>query len=138
MADVCNQSDCIVKKPLSEMEGMQEKESIMGVRDRQKNLSLGILVWRHLASLLMPGSNPLDGFFYRTLTPMVDTCNLELDDADQNTFFCCFHEKRFSSHIGTLQVVLAISFKRSLHQFVVSSFYSICKLSCNTDTLDFD
>ena len=27
-------SDCIIKKQFSEMKGMQEKESIMGVRDR--------------------------------------------------------------------------------------------------------
>ena len=31
LADICNQSDCIIKK---EMKGMQEKESVMGVRDR--------------------------------------------------------------------------------------------------------
>ena len=36
MADVCNQSDRIIKNQLSEMKGMQEKESIMGVMDRQK------------------------------------------------------------------------------------------------------
>ena len=34
MAYVCNQSDCIIKLPLSEMKGMQEKESIMDLRGR--------------------------------------------------------------------------------------------------------
>ena len=34
MADVCNRSDCIIKNPLSEMEGMQEKEFNRGVNDR--------------------------------------------------------------------------------------------------------
>ena len=32
-------TDCIIKTPFSEMKGMQEKESIMGVRDREKNQS---------------------------------------------------------------------------------------------------
>ena len=35
MADVCNQSECIIKNPYSEMKGLQEKEFIMDVRDRQ-------------------------------------------------------------------------------------------------------
>ena len=34
MADVSNRSDCIIKNPVSEMKGMQEKESLMGVRGR--------------------------------------------------------------------------------------------------------
>ena len=34
MADVCNQSDFIIKNTLSEMRGMQENDSIMGLRDR--------------------------------------------------------------------------------------------------------
>ena len=46
------------------MKGMQEKESIMGVRDKQKNPSLGIKVWHHSASLVMPGSNPRHGFYF--------------------------------------------------------------------------
>ena len=46
------------------MKGVQEKEPIMGVRGRQKNLSLTITVLHHLASLVMPGSDPQDGFFY--------------------------------------------------------------------------
>ena len=33
MADVGNQSDCNSKNPRSEMKGMQEKDSFMGVRD---------------------------------------------------------------------------------------------------------
>ena len=42
------------------MKGMQEKESIMGVRGRQKNLSQGI-------------TDPRDGFFYLSLTPLMDS-----------------------------------------------------------------
>ena len=45
------------------MKGVQEKESIMAVRDRYKNLSLAITVWHHSASLVMPYNDPRDGFF---------------------------------------------------------------------------
>ena len=45
MADVSYRSDCIIKNPCSEMKGMQEKESIIGMRGRQKILSLGIATW---------------------------------------------------------------------------------------------
>ena len=55
---------------------MQEKESIMGVRCGQKNLSLGITVCHHLASLVMPDSDLKDGFFYPHLTPMKDSYNI--------------------------------------------------------------
>ena len=55
------------------MKGMQEKESIMGVRGRQNNPSLGNTVWHHSASLVMPDSNPRDGFFCLPLTPMIDS-----------------------------------------------------------------
>ena len=34
MVDVSNRSDCIIKNLRSEMEGVQEKESIMGVSGR--------------------------------------------------------------------------------------------------------
>ena len=60
MVDVCNQSDCIIKNPHLEMKGMQEKESVMDMRGRQKNLSHGI-------------TNPRDGFFYLSLTPLMDS-----------------------------------------------------------------
>ena len=49
------------------MKGVQEKDSIMGVMDRQINSSLEIAVWHHSASLMMPDNDPWDGFFY---TPM--------------------------------------------------------------------
>ena len=48
----------IIKKLLSEMKGLQEKESILGVRGRQKNPSLAITVWHHSAILIMPDSDP--------------------------------------------------------------------------------
>ena len=39
MADVSNQSDCIIKNPHSEKKGMQDKEIIMGVRSRKNKKS---------------------------------------------------------------------------------------------------
>ena len=55
---------------------MQEKVSIMGVWCGQKNLSLGITVRHHSASLVMPISDPRDRFFYPHHTPMKDTYSL--------------------------------------------------------------
>ena len=73
MADVSNQSDCIVKKNLhSEMKGVQEKDSIIGVRAKQKTLSLAIKVRHHSASHVMPDDGPCDGFFYLPIIPMID------------------------------------------------------------------
>ena len=51
---------------------MQLKQSIMGVRGREKSPALAITVWHHSASLLMPDSDPPGGFFYLPLTPMTD------------------------------------------------------------------
>ena len=59
------------------MKGMQEKESIMGVRERQKNPSLAITVWHHSASLMMPESDHRDRFFYLSLTLMIDSYNFD-------------------------------------------------------------
>ena len=42
----------------------------------RKNPSLGIIVCHHLASLVMPNGDPQDGFFYATLTLMIDSYNL--------------------------------------------------------------
>ena len=53
------------------MKGMQEKESIMGVRDRQRSPFLGITVWHHSASLVMPDNR--DGFLNLPHTPMIDS-----------------------------------------------------------------
>ena len=41
MVDVSNRSDCIIKNPRSEMKRMQEKESILNMRGRQKILPSG-------------------------------------------------------------------------------------------------
>ena len=71
------QSKCL-HYPLSEMKGVQEKESIMGMRDKQKYPSLGITVWHHSASPVLPDSNSLDGFFYLLLTIMTYSYNLPL------------------------------------------------------------
>ena len=54
-------------------EGEQEKESIIRVRMGLKNLSLTITVCHHSASLVMPIGDPRDGFFYPTLTLMIDS-----------------------------------------------------------------
>ena len=44
----------------------------------RKNPSFAITVWLHSASLVMPDSEPRDGFFYLALTPMIDPNNLLL------------------------------------------------------------
>ena len=38
-----------------------------------KNPSLGITVWHHSASLMMPNGDPRDIFFYHTFTLMMDS-----------------------------------------------------------------
>ena len=53
------------------MKGVQEKESIMGVRGRQKKFSLAITVWHYLASPVMPDSDSRDGFFYLPFTSII-------------------------------------------------------------------
>ena len=58
----------LLKNLRSEMKGVQEKVSIMGVRGRLKNLSLVVTVW-HQAD---DASDPRDGLFYLPLTPMID------------------------------------------------------------------
>ena len=50
----------------SETKGVQEKESVMGLRGRQENLSLRITVWHHLASFVMPDSDPWQWIFLST------------------------------------------------------------------------
>ena len=56
----------LLKNLLSEMKGVQEKGSIMDLRGRQINPSLAITVWHHMASLVMPHSDPRDGVFHLT------------------------------------------------------------------------
>ena len=55
--------------------GEPEKESIIRVRVGYKNESLAITACHHLASLEMPIGDPRDGFFYPTITLMVDSYN---------------------------------------------------------------
>ena len=59
----------LLKTLRSEKKGVQEKESIMGAKPRQKNPSLVVTVWHHSASL---DSDPREGYFYLHLTPMID------------------------------------------------------------------
>ena len=56
--------------------GKQEKESIIRVRVGEKNLSLGITVCHHSASLVMPNGDPRDVFFYYTNTLMIYSFSL--------------------------------------------------------------
>ena len=51
----------------------QEKESIIRVRVGQKNPSLKTMDCHRLASLVMSIRDPRDGFFYPTLTLMIDS-----------------------------------------------------------------
>ena len=54
----------------------QVKESIICFRMEQKNLSLPITVCHHLASLQLPIGDPGDGFFYPTLTRVMDSYSI--------------------------------------------------------------
>ena len=51
--------------------GEQEKEFIIRVRMGIENLSLAITIYHHSTSLVMSIGDPLDGFFYPTLTLMM-------------------------------------------------------------------
>ena len=84
MADVCNRSDCITENQYSEMKGMQEKESIMGVRVDSKIRLSG-------SSLVMPDSDPGDGCFYLFLTPMIDSYNLHSKTSGYYIMFYSLH-----------------------------------------------
>ena len=104
MADVCNRSDCIIRNPRLEMKGMQEKEVIMGVPGREKNPSLGITVWHHSASLVMPNSDPRNGIFHLPLTPMIDpyilACRIRLSANYTGASKSCL------THVGKIKVCL--------------------------------
>ena len=54
----------------SKNSGEQQKESFIRVRVGQKNPSLGIAVYHHWESLVMPNGDPQDGFYYPTHTLM--------------------------------------------------------------------
>ena len=53
----------------------KKKESIVRVRMGLKNSSLAITVCHHSLSLVIPFFDPQDGFFYPTLTIMMDSYN---------------------------------------------------------------
>ena len=55
----------------TKLNGEQEIESIIWWRWDKKNQSLGISI--HSASLVMPNSDPQEGFFYPTLSLMIDS-----------------------------------------------------------------
>ena len=58
--------------------GEQEKESIICVRVGYKNLSLGITVCHHSASLVMANGDPREEFFYPTLILTIDSYIMRL------------------------------------------------------------
>ena len=69
----------------------------MSVRVGYKNSSLGITVCHHLASLVMTNSDPLDGFFYPTLTRIVDSFSC----SPLNTSF--YVKKGYQKFLNTLR-----------------------------------
>ena len=73
MADISNRNDYIIKNIYVQKRKVCKKRKLSWVWgvDR-KNPSLAITVWHHEASLVMPDSDPRDGFFYLPLTPMID------------------------------------------------------------------
>ena len=102
---------------------MQEKVSIMGVWCGQKNLSLGITVRHHSASLVMPISDPRDRFFYPHHTPIKDTYYLTQDRIKITCILCigCI-----GSHVSTsssdVVFCAAVTSKNDV---------SLCKLDVN-------
>ena len=52
---------------------VSKKKNPLFVRVEYKNLSLVITVCHHSASLVMPNSDPRDGFFYPTLAGVIDS-----------------------------------------------------------------
>ena len=63
--------------------GEQEKESIIHVRYK-KNLSLGITICHHSASLVMPNGDPRDVFLYPTLKLIIDSYDTVYKGLDNN------------------------------------------------------
>ena len=59
------------------LSGEQEIESIIRVRVGKTNPSLMITDCHNSASLMMPIGDPRDGFFYPTLTLIIDSNNLK-------------------------------------------------------------
>ena len=55
------------------LSGEQKKESISRVMVGWKNPSLVITIWHHSPSLVMSIGNPRDGYFYHTLTLLMDS-----------------------------------------------------------------
>ena len=55
------------------------------MQENSINLSLGITVRHHSASLVMPISDPRDRFFYPHHTPMKDTYNPKYSHTEQKT-----------------------------------------------------
>ena len=72
MADVCNQSDCIIKKPTFRNEKYASKRIY---HECEGQIEKSVPGDHSLTSLSKPDSNPRDGFFYPPLTPMIDSYN---------------------------------------------------------------
>ena len=56
---------------------MSMKKNPFVTQGRIENPSLGITVFHHLASHVMPKGDPWDGFFYPTLTLMIDSYTIQ-------------------------------------------------------------
>ena len=61
------------QKPTFGNESYARNRIYHGCEGQIENLSLGITVWHQSASLVMPDSNPRDGFFHLPLIPMIDS-----------------------------------------------------------------
>ena len=75
--------------------GEQEKESIICVRVGYKNPSLRITFCHHLASLVIPNGDPQDGFFYPTLTLMIDPYDIDIHFTDGILELACLIQIKF-------------------------------------------
>ena len=52
---------------------VSKKKNPFSCEGKIENPSLGITVCHHSASFKMPNGDPVDGFFYPTLTLMIDS-----------------------------------------------------------------
>ena len=76
------------------------KRIYQGCEGQTENPSLGITVWHHSASLVMPDSNPQDGYFYLHLAPMIDSyiSHWRLEPVYKGMSCCCSYN-HMSQHM---------------------------------------
>ena len=61
-------------------------------------MSLGITVCHHSASLVLPNGDPRDGFFYPTLTLMIDSKSIRLLFASTTQRLSLFDSKQVTEY----------------------------------------